>query len=432
MKIKCPFCDQGYDIEASMLGVEGECENCGNSFVISEDVVCDKDHISTSTQEKAPQGTKIETKVDDPYTMAGASFAQETKTTLKPLTCDMCGSSNIIKQDGIFVCQSCGTKYSVEEAKKMMASGTVNISGVVKVDETEKLSNLYKIARRAKAEDNYENAAKYYNMIIVEDPNSWEASFFSVYYKAMDCKIAEIASAALSVANSLKSVFPLISDFLKSTDDRERAIDEIYEKCFEIVNGMCSAATAHHNEIDWKIRSEYESDYANRMWNTISILILLGDQLEKYSKEEGDKSKKYLNMAADSWKEALKNVRSSVIVETEFPIETYVKKIREIQPEYQLPVNTVNTGGCYIATAVYGSYDCPQVWTLRRYRDNFLAKSLCGRLFIHVYYAISPILVCFFGNLEWFKKFWKKRLDRMVERLNAEGVDNTPYRDKKW
>jgi uncharacterized protein (DUF983 family) len=432
MKIKCPFCDQGYNIEASMLGVEGECENCGNSFVISEDVVCDKDHISTSTQEKVPQGAKIETKVDDPYTMAGASFVQESKTTLKPLTCDMCGSSNIIKQDGIFVCQSCGTKYSVEEAKKMMASGTVNISGVVKVDETEKLSNLYKIARRAKAEDNYENAAKYYNMIIVEDPNSWEASFFSVYYKAMDCKIAEIASAALSVANSLKSVFPLISDFLKSTDDRERAIDEIYEKCFELVNGMCSVATAHHNEINWQIRSEYESDYVNRMWNTISILILLGDQLEKYSKEEGDKSKKYLNMAADSWKEALKNVRSSVIVEAEFPIETYVKKIREIQPEYQLPVNTVNTGGCYIATAVYGSYDCPQVWTLRRYRDNFFAKSLCGRLFIHVYYAISPILVCFFGNLEWFKKFWKKRLDRLVERLNAEGVDNTPYRDKKW
>ena len=26
--------------------------------------------------------------------------------------------------------------------------------------------------------------------------------------------------------------------------------------------------------------------------------------------------------------------------------------------------------GCYIATCVYGSYDCPQVWILRRYRDE--------------------------------------------------------------
>ena len=33
------------------------------------------------------------------------------------------------------------------------------------------------------------------------------------------------------------------------------------------------------------------------------------------------------------------------------------------------------TGGCYVATAVYGSYDCPQVWTLRRYRDDILAKN---------------------------------------------------------
>ena len=44
-----------------------------------------------------------------------------------------------------------------------------------------------------------------------------------------------------------------------------------------------------------------------------------------------------------------------------------------------------SSGGCYIATAVYGSYDCPQVWTLRRFRDFKLAKSLGGRIFIKLY-----------------------------------------------
>ena len=38
---------------------------------------------------------------------------------MKQLTCEMCGSTELIKQDGFFVCQTCGTKYSVEEAKKM-------------------------------------------------------------------------------------------------------------------------------------------------------------------------------------------------------------------------------------------------------------------------------------------------------------------------
>ena len=35
-----------------------------------------------------------------------------------------------------------------------------------------------------------------------------------------------------------------------------------------------------------------------------------------------------------------------------------------------------NSGGCYVATCVYGSYDCPQVWTLRRFRDNTLAETM--------------------------------------------------------
>ena len=42
------------------------------------------------------------------------------------------------------------------------------------------------------------------------------------------------------------------------------------------------------------------------------------------------------------------------------------------------------SGGCYVATAVYGSYDCPQVWTLRRFRDYTLAGSWYGRTFIHI------------------------------------------------
>lgn len=37
---------------------------------------------------------------------------------MKKITCEMCGSADLLKQDGVFVCQNCGTMYSVEEAKK--------------------------------------------------------------------------------------------------------------------------------------------------------------------------------------------------------------------------------------------------------------------------------------------------------------------------
>lgn len=88
--------------------------------------------------------------------------------------------------------------------------------------------------------------------------------------------------------------------------------------------------------------------------------------------------------------------------------------------------------GCYVATCVYGSYDCPPVWTLRRFRDDTLAKTACGRAFIRIYYAISPTLVKWFGKRNWFQKLWRRVLDGMVRSLHNKGVKDTPYEDKVW
>jgi ankyrin repeat protein len=87
------------------------------------------------------------------------------------------------------------------------------------------------------------------------------------------------------------------------------------------------------------------------------------------------------------------------------------------------------SSGCYIATAVYGSYDCPQVWILRRYRDNTLANNILGRLFIRAYYSIGPIIVKTLGNARWFTAFSRSRLDKFVHQLQENGYENTPYND---
>ena len=49
-------------------------------------------------------------------------------------------------------------------------------------------------------------------------------------------------------------------------------------------------------------------------------------------------------------------------------------------PDFRKTPNVSSSGGCYIATCVYGSYDCPQVWTLRRFRDDTLDETWYGRL----------------------------------------------------
>ena len=101
---------------------------------------------------------------------------------------------------------------------------------------------------------------------------------------------------------------------------------------------------------------------------------------------------------------------------------------------FKSKVKSVTSGGkkqgCYIASCVYSSYDCPQVWTLRRYRDDILSNSCWGRAFIKIYYKVSPVLVRIFGKSFWFKAFWKKILDKKISSLNKKGIENTPYNDR--
>jgi hypothetical protein len=48
------------------------------------------------------------------------------------------------------------------------------------------------------------------------------------------------------------------------------------------------------------------------------------------------------------------------------------------------------SGGCFIATAAFGSYAEPHVEVLRDFRDRILLKDSLGRAFVSLYYKLSP------------------------------------------
>lgn len=58
------------------------------------------------------------------------------------------------------------------------------------------------------------------------------------------------------------------------------------------------------------------------------------------------------------------------------------------RPQYVQASNN-RSSGCFIATAVYGGYDMPQVRLLRSFRDQRLSSQL-GQRIVGFYYRISP------------------------------------------
>lgn len=81
--------------------------------------------------------------------------------------------------------------------------------------------------------------------------------------------------------------------------------------------------------------------------------------------------------------------------------------------------STKKSEGCYIATMAYGDYNHPKVMVLRRYRDNVLAKSFCGRAFIRIYYWLSPKLVKMLSGHKRINAIIRTVLDVIVKRLHS-------------
>lgn len=88
--------------------------------------------------------------------------------------------------------------------------------------------------------------------------------------------------------------------------------------------------------------------------------------------------------------------------------------------EFDKEISRGGKSGCYIATAVYGSYSCRQVFALRKYRDDYLSQRLWGRAFIRVYYALSPSLAKHIRQDSTLGKGIRNYLDRKVLKLSAE------------
>ena len=356
---------------------------------------------------------------------------------MKQLVCEMCGSTDLVKQDGMFVCQTCGTKYSVEEAKKMMIEGTVDVQGTVKVDNSTFVEKYLANARRAKQKEDWAEVEKYYNLVEQNDPSNIEAIFYSAYGKARLSLVELDIDKRTMICQAFINSISIIDDNynLEKKEENQIIINQMSDDLFELYKAKISYPSLT-SENKFKVRNDIgrtyklRADMALAFVESLENIIKIDDQLLYWQLIY--KQLRYVatqDLGITTGGPTVEDRKSCR--EKAFNI---AKIIHDKDPSIELEdiPDVKDTKGCYVATAVYGSYDCPQVWTLRRYRDYTLAETWYGRLFIRTYYAISPTLVKWFGHTKWFKKMWRGKLDRMVKNLKEKGVLDTPYEDRQW
>ena len=120
---------------------------------------------------------------------------------MKKLTCEICGGTDIVKQDGLFVCQFCGTKYSVEEIRSMVSADTVT------VDNSFRIQNSLENARRARAVKDWSHAEIFYQEAASLDTQNLEARLYGPFCRLMHAVMMEnIAQREMATGIFIRTV----------------------------------------------------------------------------------------------------------------------------------------------------------------------------------------------------------------------------------
>jgi curved DNA-binding protein CbpA len=74
-----------------------------------------------------------------------------------------------------------------------------------------------------------------------------------------------------------------------------------------------------------------------------------------------------------------------------------------------------SSSGCFVATAVFGSRDHPDVVRLRRFRDKTLLKYRLGKAIVYIYYQYGPYIAHFIRGRENIKNYIRNSISSSVK-----------------
>ena len=347
---------------------------------------------------------------------------------MKVIRCELCGSTEVIKEDGLYRCNHCNTRYTVAEAANLLTD--------VKIDHSEEYSNYLIIARRAKQENNAKNAEQYYEMALKIEPNNWEAMFYYTYFSSINTRLSDVENAMQKIVNTTASVLRVVSRTDNSENTKE-IVQDISASIKTLGLFYFSVVKEHYQE--YRDISSSGDEFTDRGISIYGMEVSIGLLVEELINDESinitivpDLLECGIDILKDTfitrWEGSV-NPRANELYEGQ--VSAISEKIRKYKPNYSYPKLsrkyqenlTVNSGTkkerCYIATSIYGDYDHPKVIILRRFRDKTLKGSFIGKILVVIYYKISPTIVKIFGSQSYFRKPVKYLLDKLTDYLDS-------------
>ena len=138
----------------------------------------------------------------------------------------------------------------------------------LKVNSSVKLENLYELARRAKKDNNPEKTIQYYEQVLMDDPNSWEAVFYSAFYSSIqNYRNDNISTAIGLLENCIYSAFSLFGTSIQETAEQKQYVEEVAENVADLSGVYLKELNEHYDEFRKAYFKAETSEHNNKVWD---------------------------------------------------------------------------------------------------------------------------------------------------------------------
>ena len=195
---------------------------------------------------------------------------------MKAIVCEMCNSRDLIKQDGLYVCQSCGTKYTVEEAKKLF----------VNVENLGSAQNYEVLAKSAYDSGNYQESESYATKIIEIDPSNaiaWLIKGASAAWQSSvaNMRMEEFLSSVEQACNASNTI-----------EELEENAKWAYTTCYSLCLALNKLVVDYVKEYPDQALIHINKKMQIISWGTIGVQPYYGKRFTELESEKPEEARK--------------------------------------------------------------------------------------------------------------------------------------------